>query len=231
MAKFKEMIKARELRHDGESIREIAKKLGISKSTVSRWCSDMSLTEEQILFLAKRHEDKAYIGRLHAAEGRRSERLMRMKSFGYKGRVKVGKVSDRDLFMLGIGLYWAEGGKKNRETRFINSDPMMIMVWLKWLFRFAGVKIEDLILRIGINQAHKIRIKKVTDYWSSVTEVPDTQFRSPSFKKIDNHKVYANFDDHYGSLMVSVRRSTNLNYEILGMIEAVGSFEAKHGKI
>lgn len=223
MAKFKERIQARELRKGGESIRVIAKKLDISKSTVSKWCSDISLTEDQIRRLMERHNEKAYIGRLHAAENRRKERLGRVRAFGVIGMKRVGKMSDRDLFVLGIGLYWAEGGKKNRETRFINSDPMMIKVWLTWLYKFVGVKTEDLVLRIGINQIHSDRIDKVTDYWSKLIGVPKSQFRSPSLKKVNNHKIYANFEDHYGSLMVSVRRSTNLNYEILGMISAVGN--------
>lgn len=48
MAKSKEKNKALILRQNGESIKDIAKRLKISKSTVSLWCRDIKLTSEQI---------------------------------------------------------------------------------------------------------------------------------------------------------------------------------------
>lgn len=144
--------------------------------------------------------------------------------FGEIGKAKVGKMNDRDLFVLGIGLYWAEGSKKNRDTRFVNSDPLMIKIWISWLIKFVGIDKKDLVLRVGINQSHRNRMEKVVSYWSRIVGVPSSQFRSPSLKKVSNQKIYANFEDHYGSLMVGVKRSTNLNYEVLGMIDAVGNF-------
>lgn len=62
MAKFKEKIQARELRRNGESIGGIGRKLGVAKSTVSLWCSDIGLSEEQIRKLASRGEISANIG-------------------------------------------------------------------------------------------------------------------------------------------------------------------------
>ena len=48
MARFKEKNKALLLRKKGESINDIAKKIKVSKSIVSRWCRDIKLTSEQI---------------------------------------------------------------------------------------------------------------------------------------------------------------------------------------
>lgn len=48
MAKSKEKNKALKLRQQGESIKKIAKKLKIAKSTISLWCRDIELTPEQI---------------------------------------------------------------------------------------------------------------------------------------------------------------------------------------
>ena len=47
MAKFKEKILAQKLRHQGKSVKAIAKFVNISKSTVSRWCSNILLSETQ----------------------------------------------------------------------------------------------------------------------------------------------------------------------------------------
>ena len=48
MAKYKEKIKAQELRERGRSIKEITKTLNVSKGSVSVWCRDIKLTKKQI---------------------------------------------------------------------------------------------------------------------------------------------------------------------------------------
>jgi len=54
MAKFKQKIKAIELRKKGESIGEISDTIGVSKSIVSLWCRDIALTKQQIDNLHKK---------------------------------------------------------------------------------------------------------------------------------------------------------------------------------
>ena len=53
MAKSKQMLQARQLRKEGESIKVIAKKLSVSVSSVSVWCRDIELSKEQIESLKK----------------------------------------------------------------------------------------------------------------------------------------------------------------------------------
>jgi len=48
MAKSKERNRAIELRKKGESIKVIAKKIGVSKSSTSIWCRDIILSPMQI---------------------------------------------------------------------------------------------------------------------------------------------------------------------------------------
>ena len=49
--------------------------------------------------------------------------------------------------------------------------------------------------------------------------VPINQFLKPSLKRVLNKKIYKNHDRHYGTLTLRVKRSTNMNYEILGQID------------
>ncbi|MBI3991290.1 MAG: hypothetical protein HY350_03980, partial [Candidatus Omnitrophica bacterium] len=60
----KELIQ--NLRHKGLSYREIRQTIPftISKSTISSWCKDIELTEEQKARLDKLFEDGSYAGRL-----------------------------------------------------------------------------------------------------------------------------------------------------------------------
>ena len=60
MAESAQRLEARRLRRRGFSINEIAKSVGFSKRTVSRWCNDIVLgsKQKQILwsiFLQKKH--------------------------------------------------------------------------------------------------------------------------------------------------------------------------------
>lgn len=47
MAKVKERNKAIALRKQGQSIKDIARLLGVSKGSVSLWCQDILLTAKQ----------------------------------------------------------------------------------------------------------------------------------------------------------------------------------------
>lgn len=60
VAKTDLKIKARAYRQDGKSYIEISKNLGVSTSTVSKWCGDISLNEEQIKALENRMLDPHY---------------------------------------------------------------------------------------------------------------------------------------------------------------------------
>lgn len=203
------------------SIGDIAKKIGVAKSTSSLWCRDIELTDKQIEVLAKKDADGAYLGRLRAAENRRRERLERARKLGDMGRQKIGCLSKRDLFILGVGLYWAESDKKSREVKLINSDPMMVSLWIEWLRQILGVDLNQLTFTIGINQIHSQRISDVTAYWMKITGATVSQFLKPSLKKVKNRKVYENFSEHYGTLLIRAKKATNLSYELKGMMEAV----------
>ena len=146
---------------------------------------------------------------------------MRKKNLEAVGKKKIGNLTKRELFLVGSALYWAEGSKKDRRTTFVNSDPVMILLYIKWLRECLEVKVEDIYCHISINQDYQSRIKKVENYWSRITGISLENFRSPSYKKVKNRKFYANFNKHYGSLFVKVKKGTNLNYEILGYIEGL----------
>lgn len=224
MARFKERLKARELRRMGESIGAIKKKLGVSKSSVSLWCHDIELTKEQRELLTENDRRGGSKGRARASLIKKNERLGRMSKFAHLGNEAVGCLSKRDIFIAGIALYWAEGNKKNRRLVFSNSDPEMIKLLIKWLVDCLNISKDDIYCRVGINQIHRYRVVMVEQYWSEVTGIPLIEFRKVSLKKVNSAKIYENMDEHYGTLNLFVKRSTNLNYQILGFINAMSNY-------
>lgn len=230
MAKSRERLLARELRRKGESIREIAKKVGISRGSSSVWCRDIILTNDQLEALVQRDKLGGARGRVVAAElakKRKNERVSFNKNVGFE---KIGVISNRELFLIGIALYWAEGSKGIRSERFVfvNSDPKMIVIMIRWLRECAHVSDDDIVCRVGINEAHQARISEVERHWSEITGIPLSQFKRASFKKVVNKKVYENFYEHYGTLDLLVKKCTKLFYEILGSIGGLSDAKSIH---
>jgi transcriptional regulator with XRE-family HTH domain len=221
MAKIFEREKAKNLRESGLSISDIASKLKVSKSTVSYWCRDIILSEAAIQKIIKSSERKSTVGILRYTESLRIERQERVLSDKRKGGTLLGKLSERDILCVGLGLYWGEGYKKgNQEFGFTNSDEKMLKFYIKWLETVFKVSKANLILRVSINELHKYRIQEVQDFWIKQTNIPIHQFTLPSFIKTQSKKIYQNHALHFGTLRIKVRLGTRLRREVLGMIEA-----------
>jgi hypothetical protein len=155
-----------------------------------------------------------------AAEEKHHLRLEKERFLLAAGRKDVGKISRRDLFMLGLALYWGEGYKGlSDELGFTNSDPAMILFFIHWLSKIYKIKPGQLILRVSINASHTHRVRQVERYWSRLTGIPLSQFTMTSLIKTAHKKIYANQDIHYGTLRVKVRSGTDLRRRILGSIQ------------
>lgn len=224
MAKFKEKIKAHKLRKQGWSIKEIAKKLKISKGTVSIWCRDIKLTKKQRLELEQKMIEGGHRGRLKGVETLKKRYLERVELFKKEGAKQIGRITKRDLFIAGIGLYWGEGDKKDNNIRIGNSDPKMIKFILYWLKEVWDINNDRIKLHIGINYIHKKRLEKVKKYWAKVTGISENQFGKIVLIKAKNKKVYDNFNNHYGTLSIRVRKSSSLKYQMDGMLELIRHF-------
>lgn len=223
MALPEQREQARALRKRGLSMQEITLKMKVPKSTVSYWCRDIALSHSQIRRIAKKSLSRGRIGALRAAERKRALRIKATKWQKQIGRKDVAKISQRDLFMLGAALYWGEGNKSgNEECGLTNSSPDIIRIFMVWLKKIYGIEVQDLMLRVSINQLHRERICAVERYWSELTKVPLSQFTKPSIIKAKSRKIYKNRDEHFGTLRVKVRRGTALRRRIIGSLEEIG---------
>jgi len=225
MAKSKEKNKALKLRQKGESIKDIARRLKITKSTVSLWCRDIKLTQEQIQRLHEKMVKGGYIGRMKGAQMQYERRLKKVKEWRQKGIKQIGRLSNRDLLIAGISLYWGEGSRKTRHTSFSNSNPEMIKFMIEFFRKVCKIDKDRFTAYIGINKIHKNRIEEVEDYWSRITNIPRKQFTKTTLIKAKNKKVYKNFSVHYGTLTIRIKKSSELYYQIIGLIE--GLIEAR----
>ena len=223
MAKTELKLKARELRSEGESVKEIASKLGVAKSTASLWVRDIILSIEQLESLQKRVIKGGELGRMRGAFKQKKQRLKLVEDAKKAGIKTFKGLSDRELLVAGTALYWGEGSKSKRGVRIYNSDPRLMVFMINWFKRIFGIKTKDFAACVGINEIYRTRDAEVKNYWSEITGIPLNQFRKTSFKKVKNKKVYKNFNDHYGTLMIEILKSARFYYKIMGLIEGLAS--------
>jgi len=219
--KIKEKQKAITLRKKGLSYNEILKRVPVAKSTLSLWLRDIRLAKRQ----KQRFTKKRRMAQIKAQQTCRNNRIKVTEEIKLLARKEIDKISERELWLIGVALYWAEGTKQketnvSQAVRFGNSDANMVKIFLKWLMEICLIQKKDIHVRLYI---HRIgNEKRALDYWSKVTKIPVKEFQKTVFKK-HNIKTNRKVDNsqYFGLLDVGVKKSTNLNRKIAGWIEGI----------
>lgn len=173
--KTKEKKLARKFRKLGMSVGAIAVELKSSKSAVSRWVRDISLTEEQIDKL-KSNQDR---GRAKAANHPNSPKhvwgKIREKIIQAAIKEIPSDYSLNTLKIVGIALYWAEGTKARRNiVHFSNSDPHMISLMMRFFRKIC--KVPEFKFRGVIHIHPHLNRQKALKHWSKISGIPVKQF-------------------------------------------------------
>ncbi|WP_052864882.1 hypothetical protein [Streptomyces niger] len=202
---------ARELRRAGKTYDEIVAELGVSKSSVSLWVRDLPKPSPSPERMHRMRE-----ARWAPYREARDRQCAETKSAAAK---EIGQLSDRELFLVGVGLYWAEGAKsksyqRREDVLFVNSDPGMIRVYLAWL-TLLGVERARLDFRVMIHEsADALEAER---FWGEVVGVDAAAFSKTTLKKHNPKTVRKNIgDDYHGCLVVRVRKGADLYRRIEG---------------
>lgn len=219
--KITEYNKALELRRKGKSIRTIAKLLHISPSTASSWCKQISLSPQQLENLLKSKSRISHLQKLAKIKHRQT--LIRVNELMKKSRQEINNLTDREFFLIGLSLYWAEGFKSLKEKRlgFCNTDPRMIKFMMKWFKKSLKIKTNGFILRTEFNESHKDREEEIKSFWSKVTNIPINQFEKPFYHRTTWLRDYSNRSKYYGVLRIRVRKSSELLNKTRGWISGL----------
>jgi predicted transcriptional regulator len=216
--------RARELRSQGWTYDRIKEELGCSKSSVSLWVRDLPRpegrrTREEASEIARRGWEE----RLHVREKQR-------KAAKERARRHVGAMSARELFLVGVGLYWAEGAKDKPYARrevvtFVNSDASMITIFLAWL-RLLDVDEDRLHFRVMIHE--NADVDAAERYWADLVGIHPSRLGKTTLKRHNPKTVRMNTgDDYFGCLVIRVRQGADLYRRIegawYGIVEAATS--------
>ncbi len=96
--------KAIRMRKQGKTYSEIMKAVPVAKSTISLWLRELGLSISQ----QQKITEKKRQGQLKGAASRRHQRKELQAVIHKKASAEIGKISKRELWLVGIALYWAE---------------------------------------------------------------------------------------------------------------------------
>lgn len=182
MARVLEKQKAIELRKLGKSYGEINKELGISKSTLSDWLKDFTLSKDQldklrgnISGIRQRAIELTSLTKLRKRQKRFEEVYKNEKK-------KLLPLTEKELYLSGLFLYWGEGRKGwNRQISVCNTDPRVMKFYLYWLTK--SLRIPRVKIKVNIHLYSDMDIPNSLSYWSRELNIPLSQFNRPYVKK------------------------------------------------
>lgn len=215
--------KSIELRKEGKTYSEIMAVIPVAKSTISLWLQNVGLAKKQV----QRITEKRIEGQKKAARAKRAIRERKQEQIYLEAEKDIEHISKRDLWMIGVALYWAEGNKEKdyhpgSQVIFSNSDVRMIKVFMKWLKVCLNIQKEQIVFEIYLHESLKGSISKVIDYWSEQLKTPVTEFTRIYLKrnKINIDRRYPDIL-YYGQLRVRVMSSSHILRRIEGWARAI----------
>lgn len=204
--------RARALRQNGLSYKEIADRLHLAKSTVKLWCGDIELNPE--------HKKRLYTKQIEIlSKGPKSSHERRMRAIeqivkSAANEIKL-PINPATYKLFGAALYWAEGDKTNQFS-ISNSDPLLISFISRWICTVFKTAPANLKAYLNIYpQQNDNELKK---FWSNITGIPLENF-GKSFVKPPN-KGYKKNNLYYGTIKIRLIKGTDMRHRVFGWIKS-----------
>jgi transposase len=171
--------RCRELRRLGYTYTEIAELTGATAGSISPWVRDIKP-------VSRERADQRRLAAVRAATVTKSKSRQRKRETHMRAAAaSIGPLNDRDLFLIGVGLYWAEGAKSKpyairEHLTFINSDPQMIELFMAWL-RLVGVQSDTCRFRVQIHESADV--EGAEEYWARLIGIPRSAMSKTTLKR------------------------------------------------
>jgi transcriptional regulator with XRE-family HTH domain len=212
---------ARRLRRDeGNPLRTIAARLGVSPSTVHQWTRGINLTSEQRE--AIRHSEAARRARAAGNAAMRTRARQKRLAAQDHGRhlARQGSV----LHASGCMLYWAEGSKRRNDVEFTNSDPDLMRTFVEFLTRCHGVRSEAMSLTVNVHLNNGLRLSEVEEWWLTRLHLPRSCLGSHTVNRSSRTSSQPRRRLPYGTARLVVH-STFIVQSIYGAIQEYARIE------
>jgi hypothetical protein len=219
VVKTEEQRRARELRAQGKSVKEIQQELGVSRSSVSVWVRDVALTAEQRRALAGRVRDGPLVAGERSATAARAIRRAHQDEGRRLARERDGS------YAAGCMLYWAEGSKKRNLVCLVNSDPELVVFFAQFLRAHFDVGPGAMRVTCNLFADHVDRQTEIEAFWLSQLGLPNSCLLKSTVNVYSKYSLKKRTGKlPYGTCRLVVH-STQIVQTIYGSIQEYGGFE------
>lgn len=202
------------LRKKGFSFSEIVKQIGVPKSTLSGWLSEVEHPNH--LYFTNRKEWLGQIRILGVAKIKQN-RLDKVEKIVKKTKEEVeswdfikNKSAQKAILSF---LYWAEGSKlpvNSAPVKFANTDPRLILLFVTILRNCYPIDPNRIKIKLYLHWYHDQRAVKA--YWSKLLEIPEGQFGKIYLKHRSKTK---RFRKNFMGICFVTYQSVYLRHEII----------------
>jgi hypothetical protein len=202
----------RSLRRLGWTYGEIRESLPVAKSTVSYWCRDIRLTDEQVDAIKKRVAGS----RRGVPVDTQWRRRIEIEGIETRARTRARTLIHDPFWVAGVVLYWGEGMKTHRILAVANSDARLLNVFIAWTRRYFDT---DAAFTLALNLHARNDEAAARRYWSTVLDI-----EAPAFTKTFRKPAGTGHRKNHlpnGVCRVRVRKSTNAWIETMAWIDAI----------
>jgi hypothetical protein len=198
--------RARQLRAEAWTLREIAAELRVATSTASLWVRDVE-------FVPRPRNRGAPSQRVHPQH---TARLAEIEQLRGEGVARIGELSRKEFLVAGTALYAGEGSKSDGRLAFANSDPRMILFFVTWLRTFFIVDETRLRLKLYLHEG--LDLDAANEFWAELTGIPRSQFGVP-YRAIPDSSIRSK--KHPLGCPSVVYNCSRTHRAIMGLVEAL----------
>jgi hypothetical protein len=193
-------------------VREIERRVGVARSSVSNWVRDVELTAEQRETLRRRPRRPG------------SDRFRRRRGeYQDDGR----SVARRGELSHGIGcmLFWAEGSRSVNSVKVTNSDPALLRLFALFLRHYFDVPDQKFRVWCNLFADHAERQQAVEQFWLDQLDLPRTCLTKSAVN------IYSRYSKRlrqntlpYGTCRIRVH-DVRIAQHLYGAIQEYGGFD------
>lgn len=169
------------LRLQGYTYGQIKRELNLAKSTLSDWLKNLPLSEQQFSLLSKNRDNSRDIRIERFRQTAKNKRLLRLTKLFNTQKKSLLPLSERELLMAGLFLYWGEGNKQRGRVAISNTDPRVIQFTMYWMNKI--LKVPKRKMGILLHLYSDMDIRQETEFWAQTLGIPQEQFKTPYIKK------------------------------------------------
>ncbi len=224
MARVEERRKAIQLRQQGKTYSEIKQLLKLPKSTLSDWLSKYPLTPDQMVRLGQTIKTNKFLSIEKIRQTKAKKRQKRLQAIYEQEKSFWLPLSEREILLAGLFLYWGEGNKSQRSVVSLNNtDPAMLKFTLFWLLHSLHVPRNK--IKFFVHLYQDMNIQQEISFWSNELHIDKGCFSKPYIKKTKKSDLDRKGFGH-GTCGMRVG-GVVLKEKILMAIRGIGDFYAE----